>query len=605
MLTDAEIAAMFRNAPQAIEYSTTINATIHVEVREKGPPATLIIGDGIKPVGKALYGDNRSGDLLFVFYARGISRFECVAVPFKDVSQGKATATLRDAGWWCALPTSADKHLNAMYGDVRDILPTLLYVEHQGLQDDDTFLINDAVIGPNPKRYLLPAGRHIADLKKTGTCFGWRQWVSSYTHFPLIVFAISAALSNLPKIALEIPGFCICFVGRTSTGKTTLLRTARSVIGHPDDIEDWNASRPGIEDRLLHLSHTPAFFDEKNSSKDMQNDETLAHLIGNERTRRLTSKIESGHKFQALLLATREHRPNDPRLGKPNQGADARFINVPVGETGHGIFYGADAGADSAVLADALLKDARAHHGWAFAEFSRRLLAERNWRRMCQDAFAKAETAIGGKDLDDLERRARKVFALVGASGYLSAVLDVTPWTPADALDAAAICFDLWRSPPSARTTKAASATAPCDDPIAKILGRLGVGLGGASLDRSEQLARAVLALLAERQWMSRDQRLAIGMRPDPDDPDSEPFIHIKDGEELVCVGDSYLMKHLEENPGRGLQRLKALGSLVVNAGGGLKLSVKVGGDNKAKQFVAVPSRVAALKVEVEGSFNP
>ena len=43
--------------------------------------------------------------------------------------------------------------------------------------------------------------------------------------------------------------------------------------------------------------------------------------------------------------------------------------------------------------------------------------------------------------LDDLERRARKVFALVGSTGYLSAALDVTPWNGNDALQAAAICF--------------------------------------------------------------------------------------------------------------------------------------------------------------------
>src|SRR5262249_32580656 len=40
MFSDLETQAMFRCADQAIEYSTTINATIHVEVREKGPPAS-------------------------------------------------------------------------------------------------------------------------------------------------------------------------------------------------------------------------------------------------------------------------------------------------------------------------------------------------------------------------------------------------------------------------------------------------------------------------------------------------------------------------------------------------------------------------------------
>lgn len=609
MLTPPELHAAFRDAPQAIIYATTINATLRVERPAKGPSKKEIIGDAIKPVAKLVHPDGRGMDALFVFFSQALGTHVGVAVPLKDLAQGKATALLRDAGWWCAMATSADKFLNEMYGDVRDVLPTMRYVEQQGLQDDDTFLLDDLVIGANPARLILPNQLRAYDLKRNGSLAGWQGVMARQRQYPLIIFAVSAALSTLPKIALDVPGFCICYVGRTSTGKTSLLGTARSVIGHPDDIEDWNVTRAGVEDRLLTLSGRPAFFDEKNSKSDMQGDETLAHLIGNERTRRLNAKVKSGQRFQALLLATREHRPDDPRLRRPNQGADARWINIPTGETKHGIFYGADDDADSAALVDDLIAGVRAHYGWAYEDSLRRMLGQSDWREMCRDAYAKALAVIAGKGLNDLEKRARKVFALVGASGYLSAVLGTTPWSGQDALDAAAVCFDFWRSPASAQIqTSATPANKPVggeDKAVAQILGRLGATKSATPQSRAEQLALAVLEILGERRWASRDERLAIGLRPDPDDPESEPFLFPQGDQEVVCVGEAYLTARLQENPVRGIEYLKATGKLVTNASGGRKLSVKVNDPlDRARQFVAVPSNFIALNVEVEKAFN-
>lgn len=599
VLTPDEIEHAFRTTPQAIEYHTTTEVTAHVEGRSTGPPSLQILGDGIKPVAFVKHPDGTS-DVLFAFYPRSTRAFVCVAVPKESLSRGKATAKLRKGDWWCAVD-NADKHLNAMVGDVRDVLPTIHRAPHQGLQDDDTFLLNGTVIGANAHNWRLDPKDYIEN-QRAGTLQGWQAWSARAVDYSLVLVSTAAGLATLPKIALRHPGFGICIVGKNSTGKSTLTRLNRSVIGDPDKLEDWNTSRAGLEGRLLALSHTPITPDEIRSGVDIQRDETITHLIGNERLRTLAPGYPGGQRVQIIIFTNKEMKQGDPRLQKPNQGDDARWINIAIPEGKQGVLIGAHKDDDTGAIMKGFIEDARTHHGWAYEDFARRLLEQRDWRSLCADAFQVAEQAIGGHGLTPLEERGRRIFSLIGATGFLSAALGTTTWDCRAALDAAAECFDFWRNPPI-KLASVSHATAIGDDLKAlSALRALGVGTAAHPAVATVPLEEKIKALLGAEAWMSLDDLRLNGVEPNAESP---PFLHQKDGESLVCAGSAYLTNKLGENPAPGLRRLKERGSLVTNASGGLKWTINTGPLHGYQQFVAIPTSLVPWKVEVEGSFNP
>ncbi|MEQ1808311.1 MAG: DUF927 domain-containing protein [Terricaulis sp.] len=598
MLTPPEIAHAFRTTPQAIEYHTTTEATVHVEARSTGMPKTQVIGDAIKPIALVLHPDG-SYDVLFAFIPRSTKVFTCQAVALNDLSRGRATSCLRKRGWWSA-SDNADKHLNAMLGDVRDVLPTFRRAPHAGLQDDDTFLLNQTVIGANAANWRLDPAQYVAT-QRAGSAAGWRTWSARAADYPLILLPIATALANLPKEALLIPGFGIVVHGGTGSGKSISTGIARSVIGDPDKLENWNTSRPGLEGMLLRNSGTPYTPDELRSGSDIQRDETITHLIGNERLKTLAPGYSSGQRVQVIIFTNKELKVTDLRLRSPNQGDDARWINIRVRDGKQGVLIGANEDDDTGALMNEFLADARAHHGWAYEDFARRLLGESDWRSLCEEAFQVSMQAIVGKNLSPLEERVRRTFALIGATGFLSAELGTTTWDPRAPLDAVAECFHYWREPYDATGSSSSSNSKPAAD--AKVLEALRLaGARPAVVTAPQGPGDNVLKLLAAATWPSLEELRRIGAEPEQNDPDCEPFLHMKDDEELICVGTAYLTAKLRENPERTLRLMKAAKILITNATG-LCLSVKARG--RTQQFVAVPSRLVGLKVEVEGSFNP
>lgn len=582
MLTPAEIQHAFRTAPQAIEYVTNTQVTLHVERPASGPLRTTIIGDGIKPVAFVKHPDGAS-DVLFGLHPRSTRTFLCEAVPQHHLTRGKATACLRKAGWWCA-SDHADKHLNAMVGDVRDVLPVIQRAPHQGLQDDDTFLLNRTIIGANVLNWRLDPKDYIEN-QRAGTMQGWQAWSARAVDYPLVMFAISTGLANLPKIALRHPGFGVCIWGVTSTGKSILTSLVRSVIGDPDRLQNWNASRAGLEGTLHRLSHTPITPDELRSGVEIQRDETITHLIGNERLRTLAPGYPSGQSVQIIIFTNKEMKRSDRRLQKPNQGDDARWINIAVAEGKQGVLIGANEGDDTGVIMSGFLADARKHHGWAYEDFARKLLEQPDWRSLCFEAFEVAEKAIGGQNLTSLEERGRKTFALIGATGHLTAMLGTTTWDERAPLDAAAECFDYWRNPRASLTP-----TVKTDQRAVDALFAAGVRAAAGPLVSPTPMDEKIKALMSEDCWSSITELRLNGNEPDPNDPDCPPFLHQKDGESLVCVGTAYLAAKLGEHPAVGLRRLKQAGVLVTNASGGLGLSIKVRGT--VHQFTAIPARL-------------
>ena len=114
----------------------------------------------------------------------------------------------------------------------------------------------------------------IADaLRACGTFEAWARAVNEVVDYPRVLLAVYGALASPLLHILGCPNFIMDWCGRTSSGKTTVMRVAGSCWGNPDErspasvVGTWDATRVWISRASIVLHSIPLILDDTKRCK--------------------------------------------------------------------------------------------------------------------------------------------------------------------------------------------------------------------------------------------------------------------------------------------------------------------------------------------------
>lgn len=292
------------------------------------------------------------------------------------------------------------------------------FVKPQGVITKDGFIAGDRKDCP-----LLPIPNGSEDaalapglVQKGGEKDGALAILSVLKH-PMPAMMCAAAVSGLLIDSCpEAENFIVHLYGASSGGKTTALRAAASLFGHPKGLlKQWRTTDNGLEAALVARNDFAIFLDETGMQKDPEVLQSSAYLIANA-TQKGRSDRHGGErevrKFNIVALSTGEQTLLQ---GSVNGGQEARVVQLPADLAGP--LWGK---SDGKAIED-LTKALYLHHGWALEPLVRCII---NSRRDDDSFFANRmgifleiyRTSAAGANGSDIGRRRAKAYALMTAA---------------------------------------------------------------------------------------------------------------------------------------------------------------------------------------------
>lgn len=309
-------------------------------------------------------------------------------------------------------------------------------------------------LGQGPERCVLMADTAAAtDWSQAGSVKSWREHVASRARGnSRLVFGISAAFAGplLELTGVESGGFHLR--GGSAIGKSTILKAAASVWGHPRQrVQPWRATANGLEGVAMAHNDATLMLDELGQCDPLQAGEA-AYMLSNG-SGKLRGSRHGGSKpvahWRTLVLSSGEVNLSDllaqaQRQAKAGQVLRMGDIDADAG-AGHGAFEHLHGLPDARTLALALDEACQGNHGatgWAWLGY---LVSHRSeLRAQLAQRLSITERAIHTGLLDPQPGRVLRRFALVAAAGELATEAGLTGWTAGEATRSAQGCFESW-----------------------------------------------------------------------------------------------------------------------------------------------------------------
>jgi putative DNA primase/helicase len=329
------------------------------------------------------------------------------------------------------------------------------YVTSRAGWHGEQYVLPDTTIGRGPT--ISFTGLRATDEPLTaGGLEDWRRSVAALSAGnPLLVFAISLAFAGPLLKLTERNAVLVHLVGRSTTGKTTCLLAANSVVGPPELTTTWRATADGLEQRAL--SHCDGFLglDEIGQVEPRvldhaiyvlangvakQRAQAYEHGVGAAPSQRWrVAVLSSGEKTIETLLAV------DGR--SVNAGQAVRFTEIPVEER-YGAFLELHGYESGAAFADSLRRAVRRYYGTPIRAFLEQLSGEdRDALDQKLDTYtARLRAVVNNSDAAPGAQASRVLtsMALVAAAGELATAYGITGWREGEAFRAALHCYRLW-----------------------------------------------------------------------------------------------------------------------------------------------------------------
>ncbi len=208
----------------------------------------------------------------------------------------------------------------------------------------DCFVLPDQVIpadagiefySDDPGITQLAQGFHTA-----GTLEEWVKAVNIAKDYPPAKFALFAALAPLLGVFLDFPNIIVDLCGRTSGGKTIVLRLAASIYGNPNEhdagsvVHTWATTLTFLERNASFVNNIAVFLDDSKHAQDEQGVSKAIYLLGQGRGkgRATITGVQQTSTFRNNTISSGEKPLTD--FGR-NGGAHARVINLwgsPLGD---------------------------------------------------------------------------------------------------------------------------------------------------------------------------------------------------------------------------------------------------------------------------------
>jgi uncharacterized protein (DUF927 family) len=313
----------------------------------------------------------------------------------------------------------------------------------------EVFVLPDRAIGParEPVVQQMPRPPKIA---REGTPEDWRREVAALAAGnSRLLFAISLAFAGplLRLVGEESGGFTE--VGKSSSGKSTLLHVAASVAGA--EVGTWRATDNALEAVAAGASDLLLALDELGQAPPAVLD-AAAYMLGNERGKARATRTGGAREaatWKVALYASGEVGLAT-KLGeagkRPKAGQEVRVVDLQADAgAGLGVFEELHGHADGDALSRHLKRASREQRGTALVAFLEALTGD----------LGKAKATVPGMvrrfvegacpaGADGQVSRVAGRFGLVAAAGEAATEHGVTGWEPGAAWRAVERRFSEW-----------------------------------------------------------------------------------------------------------------------------------------------------------------
>jgi phage/plasmid primase-like uncharacterized protein/uncharacterized protein (DUF927 family) len=396
-------------------------------------------------------------------------------IEWPDGAQGVRLAVWDGRGWRDAvLPREAlasRRYREILYGRGAQLTPenrpelagylqqdtaSREYVTSRAGWHGEQYVLPDTTIGRGPT-ISFTGLRFTNEPLTAGGLEDWRRSVAALAAGnPLLVLSVSLPFVGPLLKLTERNAVLVHLVGRSTTGKTTCLLAANSVVGPPELTTTWRATADGLEQRAL--AHCDGFLalDEVAQVDAKVLDHAVYTLANGAAKQRATvyengvgaapmqrwrvAALSSGEKTMETLLSLDK--------GSLNAGQAVRFIEVPVAER-YGAFAELHGHGSGAALADALRRAVRQYYGTAFRAFLEQLVCDDmgSFDLQLSECVARLRRAVESDRGAPVGPQASRVMAsmgLIALAGEMASRYGITGWQRGAAFDAALHCYRLW-----------------------------------------------------------------------------------------------------------------------------------------------------------------
>ncbi|MGN5224221.1 DUF927 domain-containing protein [Aeromonas veronii] len=315
------------------------------------------------------------------------------------------------------------------------------------------YVLPQGAIGPDAEGVILQtAGYAASDFTERGTLAEWQQDVAALAvGNSRLCFALSLAFAAplLSLIGMEGGGFHL--KGESTDGKTTVMKAAASVYGHPERYgQTWRATGNAIEGIASRRNDALLCLDEL-GELDGREAGQVAYMLANGQGKgrsKQDGELRERKAWRLLFLSTGELSLEDhaASAGQRTQaGMEVRTIQIPSDTGHHGAFEWLHGMESGRTFADSLKANAERQHGTAFRALVEGLAADMELHRShLVDEIQRLAGELTPKGAGNQVGRAINRFALVAAAGELATRLGVTGWPEGEAIRAVRVCLKAW-----------------------------------------------------------------------------------------------------------------------------------------------------------------
>lgn len=338
-----------------------------------------------------------------------------------------------------------------------------MFVNKTGFWNNGYLLANGSFIGPKENCTLFlesELGKYLPDCSTSGSLDDWKTtiaFVAPYSN--RIMLAICAALSGslLKLMGVESGGYH--FYGRSSTGKTTLLRLALSTSGPDKNMQSWNSTETALEEIAYSRSDGFICLDElkaaaSNPKAAAQTTTSIIYKLSMEKGKATANKYNAEqYTWNIAILSTGEdslHKHAESGGFKRKPGEEVRVIDIPA-DAGKGLGI-LDTLPPGFINASECVKDLAEQvqqcHGSAQIVFLEKLVADMN-NEDAEIPIKERIRKLMSKFLKDCgvdpnlgtEVRFANRFALAYAAGCLAVSYKVLPFSRKDVFLGISACY--------------------------------------------------------------------------------------------------------------------------------------------------------------------
>jgi len=353
------------------------------------------------------------------------------------------------SGGWAGAPSLKAKALLGQLLTMISVQERARCVDRTGWHEN-AFVLPDVVLGQGEERLVLQASMTMNPFTQAGTIEEWSATIGTWARGNrLLMFGISAALSGflLELAGMDSGGFH--FWGKSSTGKTTVMRAAWSVCGGPSGVRTWRSTSNALEGISALHNDACLCLDEIGQAPARTVGES-AYMIANGQGKsrsQVDGSARSIRSWRCALLSNGEPTLADKMREDGQQvraGQEVRIIDVPA-DAGVGLGAWQDLhGHDTpGQFSDAIKAACASNYGTLSRAFIDELIRRRDELNLRQglDEVVSAWMPSGSSGQ---VRRVVARFALTGLAGEYAALFGLVPWAEGEALTAAKQCLEVW-----------------------------------------------------------------------------------------------------------------------------------------------------------------